>query len=61
MKAVLMSERIKMSDTPAASVMRWSAAAADNPILEQCFSKVREISSGSWLTAALHHSKQLIG
>ena len=24
MKAVLMSERIKMSDTPAASVMRWS-------------------------------------
>jgi hypothetical protein len=29
MKAVLMSERIKMSDTPAASVMRWSAAAAD--------------------------------
>src|SRR6266508_499463 len=27
--------------------------------LEQCFLKVREISSGSWLTAALHHSKQL--
>jgi hypothetical protein len=27
--------------------------------LEQCFSKVREISSGPWLTAAPHHSKQL--
>jgi hypothetical protein len=27
--------------------------------LEQCFLKAREISSGSWLTAALHHSKQL--
>ena len=26
---MLMSERIKMSDTPAASVMRWSAAGAD--------------------------------
>jgi site-specific recombinase XerD len=29
------------------------------PHLEQCFSKVREISSGSSLPAALHHSKQL--
>jgi hypothetical protein len=27
--------------------------------LEHCFLKAREISSGSWLTAALHHSKQL--
>jgi hypothetical protein len=27
--------------------------------LEQCFLKVREVSPGSWLTAALHHSKQL--
>ena len=27
--------------------------------LEQCFLMVWEISSGSWLTAALHHSEQL--
>ena len=27
--------------------------------LEQCFLKAREISSGSWFTAALHHAKQL--
>jgi hypothetical protein len=44
---------------PGSSLTRNSAARSICQVQQQCFSKVREISSGSWLTAALQHSKQL--
>src|SRR5271169_3130815 len=44
---------------PGSSLTRNSAARSICQVPQQCFSKVREISSGSWLTAALQHSKQL--